>query len=299
MRPLFLLTLACITPLGSAEVKVEKIDYKGWPGSFRVTNGTIDVVVVPQVGRVMRYGYVDAPNVLWENETLLGKTFAANARTYRNYGGDKIWVAPQSLWTWPPDPATDGKPWQVDAIANGVRMTSPVGNLQKVQFRREITLSQAGSEVSFRNSMENKGSRMELAIWQVTQVNNPDFVTLPFEITASQPKGWYGYGTESINAKFQSLSGGNLVIKRDPAIGRKFGARSLKGNLSAVIGATRFFSESPAFSRVPYPDKNSAQQVYVSPDPYKYAELEHAGPLTRMEHGEMVLQSVKWRLERG
>jgi hypothetical protein len=279
-------------------VKVEKIDYKGWAGSYRITNGTVDVVVVPQIGRVMRYGYVDSPNMLWENETLLGKTFAPSAKTYRNYGGDKTWVAPQSLWNWPPDPAIDGTPWQVESIANGVRMVSPIGAKQKVQFRREITLMNHGTDVSFRNSMENKGSRMELAIWQVTQVNNPDFVTLPVEITSAQAKGWYGYGNESLNNRFQTLSGGNLVIKRDPASGRKFGSRSLKGSLSAAIGATLFFSESPAFARVPYPDRNSAQQVYVSPDPYKYAELEHAGPLTRMERGEMVLQSVKWRLQR-
>ncbi len=299
MRLVFFATLACLTTLASAEVKVEKIDYKGWAGSFRVTNGTVDIVVVPQIGRVMRYGYVDAPNVLWENDALLGKTFEANPKTYRNYGGDKTWVAPQSLWTWPPDAAVDGRPWKVEPIANGVRMTSPQGKLQKVIFRRDITLSQVGTEVSFRNSMENRGSRMELAVWQVTQVNDPNYVTLPFEVTASQSKGWYGYGNEALNDKFQTQTQSNLVIKRDPAFGRKFGARSLKGSLSAVFGATRFVSESPAYARVPYPDQGSAQQVYVSPDPYKYAELEHAGPLTRMETGEMVLQSVKWRLERG
>ncbi len=299
MRPLSFLILTCLAPIALAEVTVEKIDYKGWAGSFRLTNGTVDLVVVPQVGRVMRYGYVGAPNVLWENETLLGKTFPADSKTYRNYGGDKTWVAPQSLWNWPPDPNLDGKAWTVEPIANGVRMTSPLGNLQKVQFRRDITLSSVGTEVSLRNSMENRGSRMELAIWQVTQLDNPDMVSLPIEITSAQPKGWYGYGNESLNAKFQTHSGGSLVIKRDPAMGRKFGARSLKGNLSAVFGATKFISESPAYARVPYPDKNSAQQVYASPDPYKYVELEHAGPLTRMDRGEMVLQSVKWRLERG
>ena len=296
---MFLLSTILLASTSLAQVKVEKVDYKGWDGSYRITNGAVDLVVVPQVGRVMRYGYVDGPNLLWENEALLGKTFPVDARTYRSYGGDKMWVAPQSLWNWPPDPALDGTAWKVEPIANGVRMSSPAGAKIKVSFQREITLGPFGTEATFKNSMTNKGARQPLSIWQVTQVNNPDAVTMQIAVTKEQPAGWFGYGNDRLDPNFHSLRSNNLVLKRNPKGARKFGARSLTGVLSATFAATRMFSESTAYARVPYPDRNSAQQVYLSADPDRYAELEHVGPLTRMETNETVMQTVKWRLERG
>src|SRR5438105_716976 len=86
---LFLSAVTCVLPAGGchstahpaarvnpagppAGVAVERVDYHGWPGCFRLTNGTVDVVVVPQIGRVMRYGPVGGPNLLWENPALPG-----------------------------------------------------------------------------------------------------------------------------------------------------------------------------------------------------------------------------------
>jgi hypothetical protein len=299
MRPLFVLPGVLLAVLSSAQVTVEKIDYEGWAGSYRITNGTVDLVVVPQVGRVMRYGYVDGPNLLWENEALLGKAFPADARTYRAYGGDKMWVAPQSLWNWPPDPAIDGSPWKVEPTPNGVRMTSSLGSKVKVSFRRDISLAPVGTGVTFTNAMTNRGPRQPLAIWQVTQLNNPDAVTMQVEVTREQPAGWHGYGNDVLDSQFESLRNNTLTLKRNPQHDRKFGARSLAGVLSAAFGATRMYSESKAYARNVYPDRNSAQQVYLAADPDKYVELEHVGPLTRMESNETVLQTVKWRLERG
>jgi hypothetical protein len=298
MRLICLLAGTMLATLGLAQVKVERVDYRGWAGSYKISNGTVEVVVVPQIGRVMRYAYADGPNVLWENDALFGKVFPADAKTYRNYGGDKMWVAPQSRWTWPPDPLLDGSPWTVEPTPTGVKMTSQVGTVQSVRFTRDISLAAVGTEVMFRNSLLNKGERQAMAIWQVTQVNDPDRVTMPVEITAAQGKGWYGFGRESLDERFHTMASSTLQLRRDPATSRKFGARSLKGVLTAAIGATRFVTESRAY-KVDYPDQNSAQQVYLSADPYKYVELEHLGPLTRMETGEVVLQTVKWHLERG
>jgi hypothetical protein len=296
--PAIAAALALSVLIVPAEVTVTREAYKGWPDSYRISNGKVDLVVVPQIGRIMRFGFVGEQNLLWENDALLGKTFPPDSGEYRNYGGDKLWPAPQSLWNWPPDSMLDGQPWEVVATTAGVRMTSPEGDTLRVRFRREITLSSDSPEVLIENSMHNLGQQAELSLWQVTQVNDPDSVTLVPEITAQQPAGWYGYGNDRLDDRYHTFTRDALVIRRHPTEARKFGARSKTGQLVAVKGATRFFSISPTFGVVPYPDQGSAQQVFSSPDPNRYMEMEHAGPLTRMMRNEIAMQLVRWRLQR-
>src|ERR1051325_5584720 len=114
--------LALVSVLAAkAAVKVERVAYRGWQGSYRMTNGTVDLVFVPQIGRIMRYGYVDGPNVLWENAALAGKTtdFSQPVTDWQNYGGDKVWPAPQSVWGWPPDATFESAPHTVQVLKNG------------------------------------------------------------------------------------------------------------------------------------------------------------------------------------
>src|SRR5262245_60839367 len=98
-----------IVTSGLADVRLERIAYHGWRGAWRMTNGTVELILVPQIGRIMRYGFVGGPNVLWENPAMHGKVVPPKAgdKEWANYGGDKLWPAPQDRWGWPPDPYLD------------------------------------------------------------------------------------------------------------------------------------------------------------------------------------------------
>ncbi|MBI2681246.1 MAG: hypothetical protein HYX25_09610, partial [Candidatus Solibacter usitatus] len=48
-----------LTMTASAAVKIDKTNYKGWPNSYRVSNGEVELVITSDIGpRVMRYGFV-------------------------------------------------------------------------------------------------------------------------------------------------------------------------------------------------------------------------------------------------
>lgn len=287
-----------LNPVSPVAVTVSKETYAGWSDSYRISNGTVDLVVVPKVGRIMRYGYVGERNFLWENPGTAGKEGSATG--YLNHGGDKVWPAPQSVWNWPPDAALDGSPWTVETLPNGVRITSPVGKLVKVRIVRDITLAPLGTNVDIKNRMENLGDRQRVAVWQVTQVAPPDMVSLPFEIAPEQPRGWHGYGNEKLDPKFHEQTREELRLKRDPNSSRKFGAFSTKGRITSTFGTTRFVSEivNPVVRQnFRYPDKNSPLQVYLSGDPSPYIEMELNSPLQAMDRGESHFLSVRWRLE--
>lgn len=292
MTLLALLPVA-LAPLADVSVKPET--YRGWKDSYRISNGAVDLVVVPKIGRVMRFGFVNQRNVLWENPKVDGETPPSN-EVYINYGGDKMWPAPQSLWNWPPDPKLDGTPYTAEVIKNGIRLTSSVGSKVKVKFVREITLDSLAPVAKFRNRMENTGPRQELAAWQITQTANPNSVTIPIDPYPGLPKGWHGYGNERLNPALHTLQGGKLIVKRDPKSSRKFGAFSRSGELVASFGSTILKSTSPSLRGQQYVDRGSSTQVYLNAGDDAYVELEHTSPVQRMPSGESIFLDVSWRL---
>src|SRR3974390_1382871 len=94
---LFFITLTC-----SAAVKVDKTPYKGWPNCYRVTNGEIELIVTADVGpRIIRFGFVNGPNLFKEFPDQLGKT---GEEKFQLRGGDRVWKAPEDpVATWAPD----------------------------------------------------------------------------------------------------------------------------------------------------------------------------------------------------
>jgi len=72
MRKLILLAvLGLLLAFGArAEVKVEKVEYKGWRNCYRVSNGEVELIATSDVGpRVIRFGFVG------------GQTFSRNLRS--------------------------------------------------------------------------------------------------------------------------------------------------------------------------------------------------------------------------
>ena len=111
--------LLTILHSAQAAVTVKTVTYNGWKGAVQMSNGTVEIVIVPQIGRIMRYGFVGGPNMLWNNIALAGKTtdLASASKDWNNYGGDKLWPAPQDRWAWPPDRVLDSAPQTVKKLA--------------------------------------------------------------------------------------------------------------------------------------------------------------------------------------
>src|SRR5436305_6468398 len=145
-----------------AQVKIERITYHGWKGCYRMSNGTVELVMVPQIGRVMRYAFVKGENVLWENPALFGKTVDLTnpPKDWTNFGGDKLWPAPQDRWGWPPDPVIDAGQPEVTVLPNGrLRITGKASKKHGIRFIREISLDPKLPVVNIVNTMENTSGK--------------------------------------------------------------------------------------------------------------------------------------------
>ncbi len=156
---------------------VDKVTYNGWRDALRLSNGVVEAIVVPSVGRVMRFGFVGGPNLLWENKTVAGKPIPLGE--WANTGGDKVWVWPQDDWpnhmpnAWPPPAALDQAPHDPEIIGErGVRLTSSPVIGWGLRCIRTIELAAKGTQLTLTSTLrkERDGADFPVAAWTVTQV---------------------------------------------------------------------------------------------------------------------------------
>jgi len=118
----------------SAQVDVVQ-DYNGWGWEAIVlANGVVTLAIVPEIGgRVMQYDLGDHPS-MFVNASEVGKRYEpSSSAPWHNFGGYKVWPAPQDNWGWPPPrsktggpPASTG-PSLMQRVSEPLPTRSPVG----------------------------------------------------------------------------------------------------------------------------------------------------------------------------
>jgi len=155
-RTVAALLLACLAALtidtasaAPKPVTLTRLTWHGWAGSVRLSNGIVEAVVVPTIGRIMSFQLVGHPETspVFINKEWDGKTVAdADSATWAAFGGDKLWPSPQSEWAshnvraWPPDQAFDGDPEIAQPVPGGVRLTTPGSTAFAARATRTITM---------------------------------------------------------------------------------------------------------------------------------------------------------------
>ena len=265
--------------------QAQQSNFRGWE-SFQLKNEFVQINVTPQLGgRILGYQLGSHP-FLWANPLLQGKlpppTHLAPDGSWLNWGGDKLWPAPQGWdnaeqWPGPPDPVLDGSPQQVEVLARdgasgGVELTSPTDPKTGIQFSRVIRIFDGSSRVHVDATMTNVADRpIQWGIWTVTQLDagspggggwNPNWNTyLPFNAHSHFLRGYQVlFGSES-NPEIQpSAVPGVLKLQYMWIVG-KVALDSSAGWLANVDGTNGYafvqkFTYDPSAE---YPDGSSIE----------------------------------------
>ena len=147
---------------------VEQISYRGWNSAWRFSNGTVDLIVLADVGpRIVRYGFCGGDNILHEVSSEAGMT---NGGEFHLYGGHRLWVWPEVARTYFPD----NRPVAVNKQGDAVRFTSPIEDSSpgtRLQKQIEVSLEGKGSRVRIEHTIVNHGTATtELAVWCPTMM---------------------------------------------------------------------------------------------------------------------------------
>ena len=80
---------------------LDRISYRGWENAYRISNGTVELVVLADVGpRVISYSFVGGENIFHEVAEQAG---LRGGKDFRLYGGHRLWVWPEVERTYFPD----------------------------------------------------------------------------------------------------------------------------------------------------------------------------------------------------
>jgi hypothetical protein len=274
---------------------------------YRLTNPTCGVAVSAATGRIIRYGPLHGPNVLWENPRA--RETSTPMRDWLNWGGDKVWIWPEEDWRkWRPgqefppgDPSPT--PHAVHVHGRSLRMVSPIEPAYGIRVIREITLDETGAGVTLVNRLEKlqPGSQsLGVAPWTVTQIPAIPQI-LARLIPNPKPPGYAPFPPHPWNDVHTT---NNIVILSrpgDPWVKMGLDADVLAAPIHGFLFIVRTLSHDPVpgvfapwrraqvFSD---PDVSTLHPPGISP----YVELEFTAPVRELPVGESASLTIRWDL---
>ncbi len=309
-RLLPLLTVAALSAGNSStfaaggQTTITRTGYHGWPDSYVLSNGKVEVIVVPAVGRVMQFRFAgEEEGPFWENRSLDGKAPDPKSSEWGNFGGDKTWPSPQGEWGkvadrgWPPPPAFDSMPVNANTYLNrhgqGLILTSAVDPFFGIATERRIELVPGKSQMTISTTYRKiEGAPKKVGVWIITQLKDPVAVFAPL-----QKRSYYsnGFNKQSDVLPLDlKIDGSLLSCKRDPKHSTKIGTDA--GTLLWVGEKHVLRIDSARSPGAEYPDEGSSAEIYTNLDPNAYVELELLGPLHTMKVGEAIYQRSTYTL---
>ncbi len=266
-------------------VKVRPSEYRGWK-SLAIDNGLVRLQFVPEIGgRIMQFS-LGPDEFFFVNAQLAGRLPPPDrlgpGGTWLNYGGDKLWPAPQGKggpeeWPGPPDVVLDAGPYEcvvpaATETAASVFLKSGKDKRSGIQFSRLVRVEDGSTHVAFEATMTNIDTKpRRWGIWSHTQLDggkpggrafNPLMKAwCPVNSASHFPKGYYVMFGPKENPSFQpEFLPGLLRVEYRYRVG-KIGMDSRAGWVASVNGATgavfvqRFVFESGK----DYPDGASVE----------------------------------------
>ena len=333
-----------MVPLASTlphAAELQTSTYFGW-NTYRLSNGMATVQVAPMLGGRTIQCSLGNHDFLWANRDLAGQSPPASGLgpggTFINWGGDKLWPAPQGWdgpdqWPGPPDAVLDGSPHQATVLAErgsavSVRLVSGNAPDTGIRFSRTITLPAGSARVLSHAVMTNVDSKpRRWGIWSITQLDvsspsgegyDPDFYGyIPINPHSHFPAGYSVLFGDAHNPQFVPHPQQHLLrIHYERKVG-KAALDSDAGWVANVDGA-RGYVFVQAFQFKPdreYPDEASVEYwVYGLGSIFAWHKLiempesaaenpysietELLGPLETLQPGQSASFDYEWRLAR-
>lgn len=300
-KPAVVAVLCLVTVAGaSAEVKVEKTEYKGWRNCYRVSNGEVELIVTGDVGpRIIRFGFAGGQNLFKEFSEQLGGT---REEKYQHRGGDRVWKAPEDpVATWAPD----NVPVEITVTASGLIARAPVEPLTSLQKEIEVRMAPVGSEVTVFHRISNRSLfSLEYSVWALTMMA-PGGVAIsgfpprgkhPANLEATNPLVMWAYA--DLSDKRWVFTRKYLTLRQDSAISepQKLGMFNPDTWGAYVLNGEVFIKRAHAVSGAVYPDFGCSFETFTNNE---FLEMETLGPMIKVAPGKMAEGVEHWSLHRG
>jgi len=279
---------------------IEKIDYRGWPNSYRISNGTVEAVVTSDIGpRIMRYGFAGGQNFFREFDAQLGRS---GEPEWQPRGGHRIWVAPE-------DPvlsyAPDNDPVEIALTSDGLVATQPVEPLTGLEKQLTVRMAATGSDVEVVHRIRNAGAApYRLAPWALSMMAQgghgihgfPPRGTHPEMLAPTNPLVMWAF--TNLSDPRWTLLERHMVLRQDPAnpVPQKLGTFNSKTWGAYLLHGELFLKRYDApGAPADYPDFGCSFETFTNAE---ILELETLGPLKTLAPGESLTHLERWSAHR-
>jgi hypothetical protein len=284
-------------------IRAEKKEYRGWKNAVQLSNGTVEVVILSDVGpRVVRYGFCGQENQFHEFDEQAGKIGGAE---FRLYGGHRLWAWPEVERTYYPD----NHPVSVEETPRGAIFRAPIErDLPGTGLQRqiELQLSEQESDVIVIHTITNHGSETtRLAPWAPTVLRPAGRAILPFPPRGAMDKDHFQSVGPLALWSYTDFTDPRWILGQDylqlihhgKPVGRfpeqitglfnpaEWGAYARAGCVFLKRAAVQHGKQ--------YPDFGCNFEVFTNAD---FLELETLGPIVDLQPGEKTVHEEHWWL---
>jgi len=301
MRKLILLTILglFLASGAQADVKVEKVEYKGWRNCYRISNGEVELIATSDVGpRVIHFGFVGGQNVFKEFPEQLGKS---GEDKFQLRGGDRVWKAPEDpVATWAPDNVAV----EISVTGNGLIARAPVEPLTHLRKEIEIRMAERGTGVTVVHRVRNESLfPLEYSAWALTMMA-PGGVAIsgfpprgkhPANLEATNPLVMWAY--TNLADKRWTFTEKYLALRQDAnnSDAQKLGMFNPHTWGAYVLNGEVFIKQAAGDAHASYPDFGCSFETFTNNE---FLEMETLSPLKKVAPGETVEQTEHWSLHK-
>lgn len=322
---LFTLLLNTVFFIPSAEsetkampISITPIQFHGWQHAIKMSNTDVEVVIVPEIGRIMHYSEPGKANWLHIDPSLAGITLAdGKPRTdngkpvYTAFGGDRVWTYQEDQFVRitgtfrPADYYIDGLPWQAAIAENSVVLTSPISRFSGIQVVRKLRLSTSGTELFIEQKIVKKHiaqdpsiEPVKVTLWNLTVIENHQAIVFELANNDLFPKDngllipdWDG---DTNHARKNLVRDGNLVALKSTGDDKfqKIGGNG-NGWIAGIRGEQAMVETFTYDASATYPDGGTSVTTFMTKNT---GELECLSPHTLLKLGESLTFNITWQL---
>jgi hypothetical protein len=277
-------------------LKIETVNYGGWPNCIRVSNGEIELVATTDVGpRIIRLGFVGGQNLFKNYPEALGRI---GDPEWHNYGGHRLWHAPE---VFPRSYAPDNEPVQHAWDGHTLVLANSEGhNRLDKEMRVTVSLTSPCVEVAHRIVNRNPWP-IELAPWALSVMApggravypQEDYRPHPDELAPARPLVLWHF-TDMTDPRW-TWGRKYIQLRQDPAATtkQKVGFLNKQGWAAYLLGGDALILGYGCEPGATYADMGCNTETYTDPE---MLEVETLGPSTRLEPGGGVDHVESWTL---
>jgi hypothetical protein len=300
------IALAAESTPDMSQVRIVKEDFRGWPNTYRLSNGVVEARVATDIGpRIIDFRLAGGENMLYLRDAEIGKQGETDW-VFR--GGWRLWVAPENKET---TYALDNTPCSAEIVDQRLlRVTGPPQPAAGIRKQVEVSLVPGQPQLHIEARIENVRDRpITYAAWSLPVLRPGGRAFVPLDkgpLTAFDAIRrlilWsyaeFGDPRYSFGDRLVVIDSSKITPAPHAQSGRrddesKIGVDTTQGWAAYLLGDTLFFKRFPYDPQGRYVDGGATVEVYSSAE---FLELENLGPLTTIAPGQRIVLHEDWWL---